>query len=146
MTALILEITRVFFLLRAAGREIGAVGQGGAGTWGFLRSLKIDGPQTVPNLARSRPVTRQYIQTMADELAAEGLIEFIDNPKHRRSRLMRLTKKGEKLYDSIDARVAAVAEAMGRDFDPREIETALDVLRRLDERLVAAPGSLGASR
>lgn len=26
---------------------------------------------------------------------AEGLVEFIDNPKHRRSKLVRLTRKGE---------------------------------------------------
>ena len=131
MIELIVEVTRAFFRLRAAGRDLGAVDAGGAGRWGFLRSLRIDGPQTVPQLARARPVARQYVQTMANALAAEGLIEFVDNPAHRRSRLMRLTPKGERLYDKVDARVLREAARMARDFDPRQLATTVDVLRRL---------------
>jgi len=131
MVDLIVEVTRAFFRLRASGREIGAVDQGGAGRWGFLRSLALDGPQTVPQLARSRPVARQYVQTMANALAAEGLIEFVDNPAHRRSRLMRLTKKGERVYAGSDARVREVARRLGRGLGVSEIETACSVLKRI---------------
>jgi len=131
MVDLIVEVTRAFFRLRTSGREIGAVDPGGAGRWGFLRSLALDGPQTVPQLARTRPVARQYVQTMANALAAEGLIEFVDNPAHRRSRLMRLTKKGEKIYGGIDARVCEAARAFGRGLAPDEVETACRVLRRI---------------
>jgi DNA-binding MarR family transcriptional regulator len=38
------------------------------------------------------------MQRLADELAAEGLVEFIDNLKHRRSKLVRLTRKGDARY------------------------------------------------
>ena len=131
MVDLIVEVTRAFFRLRASGREIGAVDQGGAGRWGFLRSLALDGPQTVPQLARSRPVARQYVQTMANALAAEGLIEFVDNPAHRRSRLMLLTKKGERVYAGVDARVREVARRLGRGLGASEIEAACSVLKRI---------------
>ena len=144
MIDLVIAVSRVFFRLRAAGREIGAVSPAGQGTWGFLRSLRLDGPLTVPQLARSRPVARQYIQKMADELAAEGLIEFFDNPAHRRSRLMRLTKKGEALHDAIELRVAAAGERMAEGFDDRDIATALAVMRELAQRLAAAPEEAGS--
>jgi len=32
-----------------------------------------------------RPTSRQRMHRLANELAAEGLVEFIDNPKHRSS-------------------------------------------------------------
>lgn len=71
---------RLFFRLQAMGREIGAVTAGNAGNWGLLQSLMANGPTTVPELARMRPVSRQHIQTMANEMAEEGLIEFRENP------------------------------------------------------------------
>ena len=43
------------FKLRALGRRAGFVSARG-GVWGLLRSLKLEGPQTVPELARARPV------------------------------------------------------------------------------------------
>jgi DNA-binding MarR family transcriptional regulator len=131
LVELLVEVTRAFFRLRAAGREIGAVDSGGAGRWGFLRSLAVEGPQTVPQLARARPVARQYVQTMANALSAEGLIEFVDNPAHRRSRLMRLTKKGERRYAEIDGKVRAAAREFGRGLKAEDVDSARRVLSRL---------------
>ena len=50
------------------------------------RRQRFDGPLTVPQIAQMRPTSRQRMQRLADELAAEGLVEFIDNPGHRRSK------------------------------------------------------------
>ena len=50
---------------------------------------------------------------LADELAAEGLVEFIDNPKHRRSKLVQLTPKGGRRYRELNARFLAIASALG---------------------------------
>ncbi|MGO8917821.1 MAG: MarR family transcriptional regulator [Stellaceae bacterium] len=63
-----------------------------------MRSLTLVGPLTVPEIAKMRPTSRQRMQRLADELAAEGLVEFIDNPRHRRSKLVRLTRKGNRHY------------------------------------------------
>ena len=56
-----LETMRLYFRLRDAGKQSGLVTPGG-GIWGFLDSLAMDGPQTVPQLALVRPVSRQHIQ------------------------------------------------------------------------------------
>jgi DNA-binding MarR family transcriptional regulator len=45
---------------------------------------------------------------VADELAAEGLVEFIDNPRHWRSKLVRLTSKGDARYRGLSARFVGV--------------------------------------
>src|SRR5262249_50568468 len=88
---LMLEVAQYFFRLRALGQKTGLITSWGAGAFGFMRSLALIGPLTVPQIAQMRPTSRQRMQRLADELAAEGLVEFIDNPRHRRSKLVRLT-------------------------------------------------------
>ena len=88
---LMLEVAQCFFRIRAVGQKTGLITSWGGGAFGFMRSLALLGPLTVPQIAQMRPTSRQRMQRLADELAAEGLVEFIDNPKHRRSKLVRLT-------------------------------------------------------
>src|ERR1700681_2967062 len=84
---LILEVAQFFFRIRALGQKAGFMTSWGAGAFGFIRSLALVGPLTVPEIAKMRPTSRQRMQRLADQLATEGLVEFIDNPRHRRSKL-----------------------------------------------------------
>src|SRR6266511_1883556 len=86
---LMLEVAQCFFRIRALGQKTGLITSWGGGAFGFMRSLALLGPLTVPQIAQMRPTSRQRMQRLADELGAEGLVEFIDNPKHRRSKLIR---------------------------------------------------------
>ena len=131
----IVETLETFFRLRAAGMRHGTVTPRGGGLWGLLRILKLEGPRTVPQIARARSVARQHVQKLANEMAAEGLIEFIDNPAHRRSKLMRLTRKGDAAFEELTARIVETAETLAHGMDLRELRTAAGVLRRLRERL-----------
>src|SRR5215213_6143179 len=101
---LMLEVAQCFFRVRALGQKTGLITPAGAGAFGFMRSLALLGPLTVPQIAQMRPTSRQRMQRLADELAAEGLVAFIDNPRHRRSKLVRLTLKGEARYRELNAR------------------------------------------
>lgn len=143
MLNLLLESMGLFFRLRAVGKGTGHVSPGGGGTWGFLHSLAIDGPQTVPQLARTRPVTRQHIQQIANEVAADGLIEFIDNPAHKRSKLLRLTPKGERAEAEMTERLRAFAGDLAKDFDAAELATAARVLNAVRAKLTGAPVAVG---
>ncbi|MSP47908.1 MAG: MarR family transcriptional regulator [Alphaproteobacteria bacterium] len=132
---LMLEVLQTFHRLRAAGAEEGAVTSGGGGSWGLMRSLAEGGPQTVPAIARSRPVSRQHIQKLADELAADGLVEFVDNPAHRRSKLLKLTPAGRTRYKTLSTRILEIADELGRGFDAAEVGAAADVVARLRAKL-----------
>ena len=57
------------------------------------------------------------MQRLADELASKGLVEFIDNPRHRRSKLVRLSRKGRAHYRALDARFLRIASDL-HDFVP----------------------------
>ena len=110
---LVLEVAQCFFRIRALGQRTGLVTSWGGGAFGFIRSLALLGPLTVPQIAQMRPTSRQRMQRLADELAAEGLVEFIDNPKHRRSKLVRLTPKGDARYRELNAQFLSIGSTMG---------------------------------
>src|SRR5262245_4458176 len=81
---LMLEVAQFFFRLRALGQRTGLITSWGGGAFGFMRSLALIGPLTVPQIAKMRPTSRQRMQRLADELASEGLVEFIGNHRTRR--------------------------------------------------------------
>jgi DNA-binding MarR family transcriptional regulator len=130
---LMLDVAQFFFRLRAMGQRSGLITSWGGGAFGFMRSLALIGPLTVPAIARMRPTSRQRMQRLADELAAEGLVEFIDNPKHRRSKLVRLTRKGEARYRALSARLLAIASTMGGGLSEADIHKAAGIVRRLSD-------------
>ena len=128
---LMLEVAQCFFRIRALGQKTGLITSWGGGAFGFMRSLALLGPLTVPQIAQMRPTSRQRMQRLADELAAEGLAEFIDNPKHQRSKLVRLTRKGEARYRELTGRLLAIASTMGAGLGQREIRRTTEIVRQL---------------
>ena len=139
---LMLEVAQCFFRIRAMGQKTGFITSWGGGAFGFIRSLALLGPLTVPQIAQTRPTSRQRMQRLADELAAEGLVEFIDNPRHRRSKLVRLTRKGNARYRELSARFLAIASTMGADLSEADIRKTTEIVRRLSDE---AEGTLRAA-
>lgn len=133
VSELVLEVAQCFFRIRALGQKTGLITSWGAGTFGFMRSLAMLGPLTVPQIAQMRPTSRQRMQRLADELAAERLVEFIDNPKHRRSKLVRLTRKGDARYRVLNARFLAIASTMGVALSEADIRKTTEIVRRLSD-------------
>jgi DNA-binding MarR family transcriptional regulator len=134
---LMLEVAQCFFRIRALGQKTGLITSWGGGAFGFMRSLALLGPLTVPQIALMRPTSRQRMQRLADELAADGLVTFIDNPKHRRSKLLQLTRKGDMRYRELNARFLAIASKMGTALSEAEIRNATEIVQRLSEDVKA---------
>ncbi|MES1158517.1 MAG: MarR family transcriptional regulator [Terricaulis silvestris] len=125
----------LYFRLEAATQAIAGFASAG-GEWGVLRTLIRHGEQTVPEMARSRPVSRQHCQTICNNLADQGLIEFIENPRHKRSQLVRITKKGRARFEAMSEQFLVAAGAFAPHFEKEELATATDVLRRARELIV----------
>jgi DNA-binding MarR family transcriptional regulator len=134
---LMLDVAQCFFRIRAAGQRTGLVTAWGGGAFGFMRSLALVGPLTVPQIAEMRPTSRQRMQRLADELAAEGLVEFIDNPNHRRSKLVRLTRAGGARYRELDAKLLALGSTIGVALGESDLRKAIEVVRHLSDDVKA---------
>lgn len=130
-----LEVAQCFFRLRAVGQKTGLITSWGGGAFGFMRSLVLLGPLTVPQIAQMRPTSRQRMQRLADELASEGLVKFVENPKHRRSKLVQLTPKGEARYRELNSRFLEVASTLGVGLNQADIQRATEIIRTLSDDL-----------
>jgi len=137
ITELMLEVAQCFFKIRALGQKTGFITGWGGGAFGFMRSLALLGPLTVPQIAQMRPTSRQRMQRLANELAAEGLVELIDNPKHRRSKLVRLTRKGDARYRELNARLLSIASTMGVALSEADIRKTTEIVRQLSDDVKA---------
>lgn len=100
---------------------------------GILRGLVRYGPRTVPQLARSRAVTRQHTQEVVDGLVADGLAELVSNPAHKRSRLVRATARGAALVQRMDDVDADVLVAIGGGLSVRDLAITVRTLRAVRE-------------
>lgn len=98
-----------------------------------LEFLRAHGPGSVPAVARRRGVSRQHIQVLANALLAQGLVEAVANPAHRRSPLLCLTAKGERTIDRMRRREAAVLADV--PLTPSELHRARATLRTLRRSL-----------
>src|SRR5512147_2256712 len=134
---LMLEVAQCFFRIRALGQKAGLITSWGGGAFGFMRSLALLGPLTVPQIAQMRPTSRQRMQRLADELAAEGLVKFIDNPKHRRSKLVQLTLKGDARYRELNARLLSIAATMVVARSEADVRKAIEIVRQLSDDVKA---------
>ncbi len=137
VAALMLDVAQCFFRIRALGQKTGLITSWGGGAFGFLRSLALLGPLTVPQIALMRPTSRQRMQRLADELAGAGLVAFIDNPRHRRSKLVQLTRKGEARYRQLDAQLLSIAGRLCADISETDVQRAVATVRQLGEEVKA---------
>jgi DNA-binding MarR family transcriptional regulator len=132
---LMLEVAQRFFRIRALGQKTGFFASWGGGAFGFMRSLALFGPLTVPHIAPLRPTSHQRMRRLAHELATEGLVEFISNPKHRRSKLARLTPRGDARYRELNARFLTLASMMGVDVGEADNRKTIEIVRQLSDEV-----------
>jgi DNA-binding MarR family transcriptional regulator len=143
LTDLILEVFRVNGDLIAAGDGIaGEFGQSSA-RWQVLGALAEE-VRTVPGIAREMGLARQSVQRTVDVLEAEGIVEYLDNPAHRRSKLVGMTARGRDIYRKILARQVRWVNGLVADLpvSERDIRKGLSVLQHLRARLERPKDSL----
>jgi DNA-binding MarR family transcriptional regulator len=122
-------------LLESAENIAGLAGLTSA-RWQILGTVE-HAPASVAHVARTLGLTRQTVQETADAMARDGLIEFHDNPDHKRSRLIVPTAKACKALDVLRPRQTQFAGLMGGSHSLDELQTTLDVLRKARTTLEA---------
>lgn len=117
-------------VLRRYGERIAASAGQSQARWQLL-SVVSAGDWTVPMAADRLGVSRQAVQRIANELAAEKLAVFEDNPRHRRSPFVRLTATGKQALAAMTAHAQrshrAVAPELAR-IDLAGLRTALQTI------------------
>lgn len=126
------EVRRLFHTLSRVAESIHSDIGITAGQRALLESLSESPGRTVPEIARSRGVTRQHIQTLANQLLDKNLVETRDNPAHKRSPVLRLTAAGERCFDEIRRREGAILKTMDREFRDCDLGAVVECLGRMN--------------
>ena len=132
MTELILRIFRVNGALLIAGdRLVEHLGLTSA-RWQLLGAISEQKhPLSVAQLARTMGVTRQAVQRVANEMAANGVLAFRFNPRHKRAQLIELTEHGRDLFGRTMDVQRPWAATLGRRLSAAQaagVREALDTL------------------
>lgn len=87
--------------------------------------------RTVPQVASTLGVSRQFVQRSVDEARARGYVAFASNPAHRRSSLVTLTEAGRAAVEGERARERDVLQPVADEVSAAEAAACLHVLRCL---------------
>ena len=93
-----------------------------------LELLLLQGPATVPGMARARGVSRQHVQQQVDALLERGFVERRDNPAHKRSSILVLTDKGRALIQSMRSEELRALSRLQAGVSDQAIADATEVL------------------
>jgi DNA-binding MarR family transcriptional regulator len=103
----------------------------------LLMTLRKHRLSTVPQLARKRGVSRQFVQVTMNALAKRSLVEFKENPDHKRSRLLSLTERGEALILGVMSREGEALQQVAAGLRPEDVREAVRVLESARQGLAA---------
>ncbi len=132
--AVVRETRALFQALRALADAAHAGPGINASMRAVMETLAQNGPQTVPAIAQAKTVSRQHIQTIADEAIRRGFVEVRPNPQHKRSSLIALTRNGKAAAEAMAEREVALFEELGAGSKASELEELARNLSKLRTR------------
>jgi DNA-binding MarR family transcriptional regulator len=142
VTTLIVEVFRLNGRLLSAGDKLVAPLGLTSARWQVLGAVaNLPAAETVARLARYMGVYRQGVQRIVNELADEGLLEFRENPDHRRAKLVALTKTGRKAFEAVDRLQKPWADALSDGLNAASLIAASRILGMLIKRLKEMQGA-----
>lgn len=133
-TELVLQLLGIHGHLVAAADDLVADLGLTSARWQVLSWFR-EGPSTVSRVARRMGLSRQGVQRLADRLVADGFVEVRSNPDHKRSPLLHLTPRGQRMLDEARRRQEAWADRVGRDLAADDVAAACRALGNVSAML-----------
>jgi DNA-binding MarR family transcriptional regulator len=116
-------VRRLFRAMSARADQYLADAELTAADRAVMEFLYASDPLSVPEIARRYDVSRQHIQVTVNGLLASGLLQSIDNPNHKRSRLVRLSSLGRETFAEIRRNEAALIADLFRTVPDEALAT-----------------------
>ncbi len=103
--------------------------------WWQVLGAVLGEPLPVAGIAREMGLARQSVQRVADILVERGLAEYLDNPAHRRAKLLAPTAAGRAAIGRIGPAHAAAAGRLAAVLGDEALADAVAALRTLSAAL-----------
>lgn len=120
--------------LMQEGDRLGRAAKITSAQWQLLGLLE-HGPDTSASMARRRDLRRQSVQETANRLAETGKVRRVFNPADRRAPLLAITAEGKAALEALGAARDAWLAQLGKNVDPSQVESAVDLLPQIRRRL-----------
>ena len=117
-------------LYRNAVRAVEADGMA-VGVRAVLDYLRAHEAATVPQLARTLALSRQFVQRMVNDAVDRRWVRVRRNPHHRRSSLIEITAAGRRTVAAVAERERATLREMGAGLSHQQVDSCLVVLRQM---------------
>ena len=140
LTELLLRVFRLNGLFLSEAEEIARPTGLSPARWQVLGAVLAQ-PRTVSGIARVMGLTRQSVQRLADALVEAGITEYIDNPAHRRARLLRATAAGWAAIEVIRPRQYAWTHRVTADISAEELRAAVATMQWVIDRIEELQGA-----
>ena len=128
-------IRRVFRAMAAEADRYLADSGLSAADRAVMEFLYPDVALSVPDIARRYKVTRQHVQVTVNGLIQRGLLSSIENPRHKRSRLIRLSGPGRDCFAEIRKNESVLVEQLFAGLSEADLKATQQTLYLLHEKL-----------
>jgi len=135
------DLIRAVLRMSAHAEKIGGALTKGLGLsnarWVTLGELiASDEKLTVSQLARRMGLTRQAVQHLADEMAADGLVVFVANPKDQRAMHVVVTEEGRAIHQAALEREWQWTNTIAAHFAADELARAVVLVDAVTKTMV----------
>lgn len=96
-----------------------------------MEFLYPDSALTVPDIARRYQVSRQHVQVTINRLLDRGAVISVENPRHKRSSLLRLTQDGREAFADIRRHEGALLDEVFAGLGADDVEITRQTLEAL---------------
>ena len=129
-SGVVIRLIRLQGFLTDAGDELARPAGQTSARWQVLAAIEA-APATVADIARTLTLARQSVQRVADALADQGIVEYVDNPRHRRAKLVSMTPAGRAALAAIQARQRGWADEIGAELGEADLKRLSALLDRV---------------
>jgi len=99
--------------------------------WWQVLGASLREPRTASGISRQMGISRQAVQRVANRLLAEGLLESLSNPAHKRAPLLAPTLAGRDAVARIAPEQTAFSKRIVKAFGRAELKSLISELQRL---------------
>ncbi|MCG9633267.1 MarR family winged helix-turn-helix transcriptional regulator [Vibrio sp. Isolate30] len=133
-TNVVLEIFKVNGMLNAEGDEMSKEFGMSSARWKVLGAIvKLEQAATVAQIGRTMGQSRQATQRLVDVMVKDGLLKMLDNPHHKRAKLVDLTDEGKRVYNFLYIKQLSWAAKGADGLDLKDLETTLATLQKMSQ-------------
>lgn len=133
-TKLILETFRFNGLLIASGDQLAKEIDLSSALWQVLGAVG-EAPLSMAQIARNMGLSRQSVRRSANKLKDKGLINFENNPDHKRAKLVVMTKKGLQILEKIKKKQVDWSNHLSEEFSSKDLEETVKMIKSLSDQL-----------